>query len=106
MPVKRAAIKVSVSIFDVNNRGPEAADITVSLDGDDGLFSFKLFLSADGYAGNDLAMNAVASAQGWHRRLGRLNKRNIGPMNTKNNGAAFNGFLQPVTSVRMANVSS
>ena len=41
----------------------------------DGIYSFKLDLNVDGYGGKELVMNAVASAQVWHRRLGHLNKR-------------------------------
>ena len=62
--VKTAAGKGIVSIFDVNKPRLEAGDITVPLRGeDDDIYSFKLDLSADGYAGKELAMNAVANAQ-------------------------------------------
>ena len=90
-PVKTAARKGIVSIFDVNKPRLEAGDITVPLRGEnDELDSFKLDLSADGYAGKELAMNVMTNAQGWHRRLGHLNKRSLEPMNRKNgNGVAF-----------------
>ena len=56
---------MSFRFLDVNNPRVEAADTTVPLRGDDdGLCSFQLNLSADGYAGKELAMNTVASAQG------------------------------------------
>ena len=73
----------------------EVADITVPLRGeDDSLYSFKQDLSADGYAGKKLAMNAVDSAQVWHRRLGHLNKRSLEPMNRQNgNDVAFDGSI-------------
>ena len=59
-----------------------------------GLYSFNLELSADGYARKELAMNAVTSAQVWHRRLGRLNNRSLKLMNRQNgNGVAFNGSI-------------
>ena len=61
---------------------------------DDDLYSFKLDLSADGYAGKELAMNAVANGQVWHRRLGHLNKRSLERMNRKNdNGVTFDGSM-------------
>ena len=41
------------------------------------IYSFKLDLSADGYAGKELAMNAVTNAQVRQRRLGHLNKRSL-----------------------------
>ena len=57
--VKTAARKGIISIFDVNKLRLEAGDITVPLRGeDDDLYSFNLDLSADGYAGKELAMNA------------------------------------------------
>ena len=89
--VKTAARKGIVSIFDVNKPRLEAGDITVPLRGeDDDIYSFKLDLSADGYAGKELAMNAVANVQVWHWRLGHLNNRSFELMNRKNgNGVAF-----------------
>ena len=65
--VKTAAKKGIVSIFDVNNPRLEASD-TVPFHGeDDGLYSFKLDLSADGYVGKKLAINAVTKCGigGW-----------------------------------------
>ena len=80
--VKTAARMVIVSIFDVNRPRLEVGDITVPFPGEiNNLYSFKLDLSVDGYAGKELATNAVTNAQVWHRRLGRLNKRSLEPMN-------------------------
>ena len=54
----------------------------------------KLDLSADGYAGKELAINAVANAQVWHRRHGHLNMRNLELMNRNNsNAVAFDGSI-------------
>ena len=62
--IKTAARKGIVSTFDVNKPGLEAGNIAVPLRGEsDDLYSFKLDLSADGYAGKGLAMNAVTNAQ-------------------------------------------
>ena len=61
---KPAARKGIISIFDVDKSRLKAGDITVPLHGEnDGLYFFKLGLSADGYAGNELAMNEVTHAQ-------------------------------------------
>ena len=68
--VKTAARKGVVSIFDANKPRLEASDITVPLRGE---IDVSTPSSADGYAGKELAMNAVANAQAWHRRLGHLN---------------------------------
>lgn len=59
---------------------------------DDDLYAFKLDPSSDGCAENVLAINAVANAQVWHRRLGHLRKRSLELMNRRNgNGVAFDG---------------
>ena len=51
-------------------------------------------LNADGYAGKELAVNAITNAQVWHRRLGHLNKRSLELMNENNgNGVAFDGSV-------------
>ena len=72
--VKIAARNGTVSIFEANNPRLETADITVPLcREDDDLNSFKLDLIAVGYAGKELAINAVASAQASHRRQGHPN---------------------------------
>ena len=93
--LKTAARKGIVSIFDVNKPRLEAWDITVPFRGEnDDLYSFKLHLSADGYAGKELAINAVTNAQVWHRRLGHLNTRSLELMSRKNgNGVAFTSFF-------------
>ena len=69
----------------------ETGDITVPLRGEnDELYSFKLDLSADEYAGKELAMNTVTNAQVWHRRLGHLNRRSLELINRKScNGVEF-----------------
>ena len=53
-----------------------------------------LDLSADGYGATELAMNAVANAELWHRRLGHLNKRTLDFMQRRDsNGITFDGTL-------------
>ena len=93
--VKTAARKGIVFIFDVNKPRQEAGGITVPLRGEnDDLYSSKLDLSADGYAGKELSMSAVINAQVWHRRLGHLNKRSLELMNRESgNGVAFDGSI-------------
>ena len=79
--VKAAASKGIASIFDMENPRLEGHGITIPLRiGDNNLYSFVLDLSADGYGATELAMNAVANAELWHRRLGHLNKRTLGFM--------------------------
>lgn len=76
--VKTETSKSVVSIFEVHNPTLETADITVPRFGDyDGLYYFKLDLSADGCTGKELVMNAAISTQVWHRRLGHLNKPSL-----------------------------
>ena len=93
--LKTSATKGVVSIFDVNKPRLEAGDITVAFRGEnDELYSLKLDLSVDGYAGKELAMNAVANAYVWHRRLDCLNKRTLALVNqTNDNGMAFDGSI-------------
>ena len=68
--------KSIVSIFDVKNPRLGTVDITVTPRGkEDGPYSFKLDFRVDGDAGTELAMNAMASAQVWHRRLDHLKQR-------------------------------
>ena len=91
--VKTALRKSITSSFDVNKPWLEAGDITVPLRGENSDLSFKLNLSADGYAGKELVINAVTNAQVWHRRLDHLNKRRPGRMHRKSgHGVAFDGF--------------
>ena len=53
-----------------------------------------LDLSADGYGATELAMNAVANAELWHRRLGHQNKRTLDFMQRRDgNGITFDGTL-------------
>ena len=68
--VKTAAREGIISIFNVNKLRLEAGKITVPLrEKNDELYSFKLDLSADEYAGKELAMNAMAMLKcgigGW-----------------------------------------
>ena len=69
--VMTAAKKGIVTIFDYENPMLERFNVTVPLWSESGdPYSFVLDLSADRYGAKDLAMNAVANAQEWHRRLG------------------------------------
>ena len=58
------------------------------------LYSFVLDLSTDGYGATELALNAVANAQLWHRRLGHLSKRALELMQRRDgHGITFDGSL-------------
>ena len=71
--VTTAAKKDIVTIFDYENPRPERINVTVPLRNESGnLYLFVLNLSVDGYGAKELAMDAVANAQVWHRRLGHL----------------------------------
>ena len=68
-----AAKKGLPTIFDYENPSLEGFNVTVPLRSASGdLYSFVLDLSADRYGTKELAMNAVANARMWHRRLGYL----------------------------------
>ena len=67
-----------VSIFDFDNPRLELSGITVPLRAEDhNLYSLVFDLSADSHGGKELAKNAMANAQLWHRQLGHLNKRSL-----------------------------
>ena len=93
--VKATASKGIASIFDIENPRLEGHGITIPLRiGDNNIYSFVLDLSADGYGATELAMNAVANAELWHRRLGHLNKRTLDFMQRRDgNGITFDGTL-------------
>ena len=66
-----AAKRGIVAIFGDENSRLEEVNVTVPLRSESGdLYLFVLDLSADGYSVEELATNAVANAQVWHRRLG------------------------------------
>ena len=72
------AKKGIVTIFDYENPRLEGFDATVPLRNESGeLYSFVLDLSADRYSAKELAMNAVANAQLWYRRLSPLHAQNL-----------------------------
>ena len=93
--VKAAASKGIASIFYIENPRLEGHGITIPLCiGDNNLYSFVLALSADGYDATELAMNAVANARLWHRRLSHLNIMTPEFMQRcDDNGITFNGTL-------------
>ena len=69
--VKSATTKGVVFIFDLDNPRLELSDITIPLRAeDDDLYSLVFDLRADSHGGKELAINAMANAQLWHRRLG------------------------------------
>lgn len=92
--VNTAARKGIVSIFNVNNPRLEATDIAVQLRReDDDLYSFKLDLNSDGYAGKELA--TYCSGQVWHQRLCHLNKRSLLPLQNSPGSFAPGGATPP-----------
>ena len=69
--VMTAAKKGIATIVEYENPRLEGFNVTVSLQSEsDDLYSFVLDINADRYGAKKLAMNAVANAQVWHRRLG------------------------------------
>ena len=92
--VKSATKKDVVSIFDLDNPRLESSGITVPLREDDDLYSLVFYLSAESRRGKELAMNAMANAQLWHRRLGHLDKKSLELMQRRDgNGVAFDGSI-------------
>ena len=91
--VKSATKRDVVSISDFDNPRLELSGITVSRRAEnDDLHSLVFDLSVDSHRGKGLAMNAMISAQMWHRRRGHLNKRSLELMQRfDGNGVAFGG---------------
>ena len=68
--VMTSAKKVIATIFDYENPRLEGINVTVPLRSESvNLYTFVLDLSAEGYGDKELARNAVANAQVWHRWL-------------------------------------
>ncbi|CAM9605138.1 unnamed protein product [Ascophyllum nodosum] len=66
-----AAKKGNETMFDYENPRLEGFNVAVPLRSESGdVYSFVLDLSVDRCGANELAVNAVANAQVWHRRLG------------------------------------
>ena len=77
-PVMTAAKKGIATTFNYENPRLERFNVTVPLRSESGdLYSFVLDLSADRYGAKELARNAVANAQMWHRRLGHLHAQSL-----------------------------
>ena len=71
--MKTTAKKGIVAIFDYQNPRPEGFNVPMPLRSESGdLYSFLLDLSVDGYGAKEIAIEAVANAQVWHRPLGHL----------------------------------
>ena len=90
-----AAKKGIATIFDYENPRLEGFNVTVPLriESSD-LYSFVLDLSADRYGTKELAMNAVANAQVWHRRLGHLHTQSPDILRKRDGtGIAFEGAV-------------
>ena len=89
------AKKGIVTIFDCENPSLEGFNVTVPLRRESGdLYSFVLELSADRYGAKELAMNAVAYVQLWHRWLGHLHARNLDSLLKRNGtGITFEGAV-------------
>ena len=71
--VTTAAKKSIITIFDYENPRLKESNVIVPLRSKSGdLYWFVLALTANRCGAKELAMNAVANAQVWHRRLGHL----------------------------------
>ena len=78
LSVMPAAKKGIVTIFDYENPTLEEFNVTVPLRSEsDNSYSFELDLSVDRHGAKELAMNAVAIDQVWHRRLSHLHTQNL-----------------------------
>ena len=76
--VMAVAKKSIVTIVDYQDPRLEGFDVAVPLQNENGdLYSLVLDLSADRYGAKELAMNAVANAQVWHRRLCHLHAQSL-----------------------------
>ena len=73
--VMTSANKDIVNIFDYEILKLEGFMVSVLLRSETGLYSFVVDFSAGRYGAKELASNAVANAQVWHRRLGHLKHR-------------------------------
>ena len=71
--VMTATSKGTVTIFDYERPRLDGFNVAMLLRSESGdLYSFVLDLSADRYGTKEQAVNAIANAQVWHRRLGHL----------------------------------
>ena len=67
-----------VTICDYENPRLEGFNVTVPLRNKSGdLYSFELDLNTDRYGAKELAMNAVADGQVWHRRLSHFHAQKL-----------------------------
>ena len=88
--VMTSAKKGIVTIFDYKNPRLEGSNTTVSLRSESGdFYSFALDLSADRYGAKELAVNAVANTQVWHRQLGHLHAQSLDIIHTKRDGTGI-----------------
>ena len=90
-----AAKKGIAAIFNYENPRLEEFNVTVPLRIESGdLYSFVMDLSADRYGAKELAMNAVANAQVWQRRLGHLHAQSLDILRKQDGtGIAFEGAV-------------
>ena len=93
--VMTAGKKGIATIFDYENPRLEGFNVTAPLRSESGdLYSFVLDLNADRYGAKELAMNAVADAQVWHRRLGHLHAQSLDILRKRDGaGIAFEGAI-------------
>ena len=93
--VMTAPKKGIATIFDYENPKLERFNVTVPLQSESGdLYSFVLNLSADRHGAKELAMNAVANAHVWHRRLGHLYAQSMDIVRKRDGtGIAFDGAV-------------
>ena len=94
-PVKKATHDGVLSIFDMNNARLEENKLTFPLQAvENDLYSSSLDLTRGGN-GSELAMQAAANANLWHRRLEHLNRMSLDLLtNLDNNGVSFEGPVQ------------
>ena len=92
--VKQASYNGVVSIFDKHNSRLEANNFTLPLQElKNDLYFFSLD-RVNGSSAPELAMQAVATATLWHRRMGHLNRKSLDlRKKLNNNGVSFAGTV-------------
>ena len=90
-----AAKRTIATIFVYENPRLEGFSVAVPLRSESGdLYSFVLDWNADRYGVKELAMNVVANAQVWHRRLSDLHARSLDILRKQDDtGIAFEGAV-------------
>ena len=106
--VMTVAKKGIATIFDYENPKLEGFNVTVPPRSESAdLYSFVLGLGADRYGAKELAMNAAANAQVWHRRLDHLHAQSLNILRQRDDtGITFEGLSRTATFVPWGKLNS